>query len=42
MGGPDATLSIEQSIPRLTDMLERRRGTAGFAYVSYENYDLPW
>lgn len=42
MGGPEATLSIEESIPRLVDMLERRQGAGGLAYVTYQDVDLPW
>ncbi len=42
MGGEAAPLSIEQSIPSLTDMLERRRGTGGVAFVNYEDRDLAW
>jgi NAD(P)-dependent dehydrogenase (short-subunit alcohol dehydrogenase family) len=42
MGGPAAPPSIEDSIPKLTDMLERRRGTTGAALVSYEDRELPW
>ena len=42
MGGQAAPLSIAQSIPKLTDMLERRAGQGGVAFVSYENRDLAW
>ena len=42
MGGPDANLAIDQSIPRLTDMLEARRGSGGVAFVTYANEELPW
>lgn len=42
LGGPGAVLSIEQSIPRLTDVLERRRGSGGVAMVTYEDKELPW
>jgi NAD(P)-dependent dehydrogenase (short-subunit alcohol dehydrogenase family) len=42
MGGQAAPLSIEQSIPSLTDMLERRRGSGGVAFVNYEDRELPW
>jgi NAD(P)-dependent dehydrogenase (short-subunit alcohol dehydrogenase family) len=42
MGGSDARLSIEESIPRLADMLEHRRGNGGIAFVNYENRELPW
>jgi hypothetical protein len=30
-GGPDGRLSIKESIPRLADMLEHRRGNRGVA-----------
>ncbi|WP_454882791.1 SDR family NAD(P)-dependent oxidoreductase [Sphingomonas oryzagri] len=42
MGGPTATLTIEQSIPSLTDMLEARRGSGGIAFVNYANHEHPW
>jgi hypothetical protein len=42
MGGSDARLSIEESIPRLADMLEHRHGNGGIAFVNYENRELPW
>ncbi len=42
MGGPSATLTIEQSIPRLADMLEQRRHSGGMAFVSYANEEHPW
>ncbi len=42
MGGADATLSIEESIPNLVTMLERRAGKGGLAYVNYQDRDLPW
>ena len=42
MGGADATLSIEQSIPNLVSMLEARRGSGGSALVTYQNRELPW
>ena len=42
MGGEEAALSIGQSIPRVTDMLEERAGRGGVAYVNYDGKDLPW
>ena len=42
MGGPQAPLSIEQSIPKLVDTLEARAGAGGSAFVSYDGRDLPW
>ena len=42
MGGPSATLTIDQSIPSLVDMLESRRGATGAAFVNYANKEHPW
>ena len=42
MGGPGATLTIDQSIPSLVDMLESRRGSKGIAFVNYANKEHPW
>ncbi|MGI4731950.1 MAG: SDR family oxidoreductase [Janthinobacterium lividum] len=42
MGGPGATLSVEQSIPSLVDMLEARRETGGVAFVDYRNAVVAW
>jgi len=42
MGGEDAPLTIEQSIPPLVDMLERRAGSGGLHYADYKDEDIPW
>jgi NAD(P)-dependent dehydrogenase (short-subunit alcohol dehydrogenase family) len=42
MGGAQAPLTIDQSIPGIADMLEARKGRGGIAFVNYENKDLPW
>ena len=42
MGGPNATLTIDQSIPSLVDMLESRRRSKGVAFVNYANQEHPW
>jgi NAD(P)-dependent dehydrogenase (short-subunit alcohol dehydrogenase family) len=42
MGGAEAPLTIEQSIPRLTDVLEQYRGRGGSAFVNYEGRVWPW
>ncbi|MFW2831185.1 SDR family NAD(P)-dependent oxidoreductase [Sphingomonas sp. ID0503] len=42
MGGPEATLSIEESIPSLVTTLEQRAGRGGIAFVNYRGEDLPW
>ena len=42
MGGPEARLDIETSIPGVADMLESRRGTRGLVFANYRNEILPW
>jgi NAD(P)-dependent dehydrogenase (short-subunit alcohol dehydrogenase family) len=42
MGGSTAALSIEQSIPRLVDMLEARRERGGVTFVDYKNDVWAW
>jgi len=42
MGGSDAALSIEESIPLVVDMIEESRGKPGLRYVERFNAPLPW
>jgi NAD(P)-dependent dehydrogenase (short-subunit alcohol dehydrogenase family) len=42
MGGPDASLAIETSIPGVVDAIESRKGTRGLVYVDYRNQIVPW
>ncbi|SEG66607.1 Short-chain dehydrogenase [Methylobacterium sp. 190mf] len=42
MGGSDAILSVEQSIPLVVDMVDANRGKAGLRYVDRFNNPLPW
>ncbi len=42
MGGANATLSIDESIPNLVTMLEHRAGKSGLGFVTYQDRDLPW
>jgi NAD(P)-dependent dehydrogenase (short-subunit alcohol dehydrogenase family) len=42
MGGGDATLSIEESIPLVVDMVEANRGKPGLRYLDRFNKPLPW
>jgi NAD(P)-dependent dehydrogenase (short-subunit alcohol dehydrogenase family) len=42
MGGRDATLSIEDSIPLVVDMVEANRGKPGLRYLDRFNKPLPW
>lgn len=42
MGGSDALLSIEESIPLVVDMVEANRGKPGLRSVDRFNATLPW
>jgi NAD(P)-dependent dehydrogenase (short-subunit alcohol dehydrogenase family) len=42
MGGSDAALSIEDSIPFVVDMIDANRGRPGLRYVDRFNHSLPW
>jgi NAD(P)-dependent dehydrogenase (short-subunit alcohol dehydrogenase family) len=42
MGGPNAHLSIEESIPGLTDVIAARTGEKGVWYVNYQGQDVAW
>ncbi len=42
MGGPNAALSIEESIPNLVDVITNQSGKPGLQYLNYEGLTLPW
>ena len=42
LGGPDAALSVEQSVPALVDLVERHRGAGGHRYIDIEGREVPW
>ena len=42
LGGQDARLSIEESIPRLVTALLAAHGTSGLRYVDYLGRTVPW
>jgi NAD(P)-dependent dehydrogenase (short-subunit alcohol dehydrogenase family) len=42
MGGSDASLSVEGSIPGVVDALARRRGQPGLRYFNYKGDTVPW
>jgi len=42
MGGPQARLSIEESIPNLVDTMEAQTGKAGLQYLDYLGRQVPW
>ncbi len=42
LGGPDARLTIEDSIPSLVDVLMGVQGKAGLQYLDYLGRTVPW
>ena len=42
MGGPQAPLDIATSVTGVADVLAKRRGTGGQAFVDYRNEIIPW
>jgi NAD(P)-dependent dehydrogenase (short-subunit alcohol dehydrogenase family) len=42
LGGPQARLSIEESIPNLANTMDARAGTAGLQYLDYLGRKVPW
>lgn len=42
MGGPNARLSIEESIPNLVDVIDQQEGKGGLQYLDYLGRTVPW
>ena len=42
LGGPDAHLSIEESVPNLVNVLVKKQGSAGLEYLDYLGRTVPW
>ncbi|MCX4725712.1 SDR family NAD(P)-dependent oxidoreductase [Streptomyces sp. NBC_00440] len=42
LGGPDAPLSIDQSIPGVVDTIDRHSGEPGLQYLNHQNQPVPW
>lgn len=42
LGGPDARLTIEESVPNLVNVLLAKRGTPGLEYLDYLGRTVPW
>ncbi|GAA2619814.1 SDR family oxidoreductase [Streptomyces tubercidicus] len=42
LGGPDAPLSIDQSIPGVADTLDRHGGEPGLKFLNYQDQPVPW
>jgi hypothetical protein len=42
MGGPQASLTIDESIPSLVNTIEEQRGKPGLQYLDYLGRTVPW
>ena len=42
MGGPEARLSIDESIPNLLNTMEAHEGRSGLHYLDYQGKVVPW
>jgi len=42
LGGPNARLSIEESVPSLVNVLLKKQGHAGLEYLDYLGHTVPW
>jgi NAD(P)-dependent dehydrogenase (short-subunit alcohol dehydrogenase family) len=42
LGGPEAALAIDESIPGLVDVIISQSGKGGVQYLNYQGYTVPW
>ena len=42
LGGPDARLTIEESVPNLVNVLLKKQGNPGLVYLDYLGRTVPW
>lgn len=42
LGGPEAPLTVEESVPGVVDTIECHRGRPGLHYLNHRNAPLPW
>ncbi|MFH9424261.1 SDR family NAD(P)-dependent oxidoreductase [Streptomyces sp. NPDC017529] len=42
LGGPEAELSVEESIPGVAESIERHHGKPGLHFVDYQGQVVPW
>ncbi|MEU5209920.1 SDR family oxidoreductase [Streptomyces sp. NPDC020742] len=42
LGGPDADLSVEESVPGVAETIERHRGEPGLHFVDHQGKVVPW
>ncbi|MEU5431944.1 SDR family oxidoreductase [Streptomyces sp. NPDC020719] len=42
LGGPEADLSVEESVPGVVETIERHQGKPGLHFVDYQGQVVPW
>ncbi|MFD8328216.1 SDR family oxidoreductase [Streptomyces lydicus] len=42
LGGPDAPLTIDQSVPGVADTIDRHGGEPGLKFLNYQDQPVPW
>jgi NAD(P)-dependent dehydrogenase (short-subunit alcohol dehydrogenase family) len=42
MGGPQATLGVEDSVPRMVDVIEAQAGKGGLRFLDYQGRTVAW
>ena len=42
MGGPNATLGVEESVPRLVNVIGAQSGKGGLQFLDYRGRSVPW
>ncbi|MEU0838220.1 SDR family oxidoreductase [Streptomyces sp. NPDC005962] len=42
LGGPDALLTIAESVPGVVDTIEKHAGDGGLHFVNYQGQTVPW
>ena len=42
LGGPEARLSVEESIPNLANTMDAQTGKSGLQYLDYLGRKVPW
>lgn len=42
LGGPDAPLTLDQSIPGVVDTIDRHSGEPGLKFLNYQDQPVPW
>ena len=42
LGGPGAPLTVEESIPRVVDTIEKHSGEGGLQYLDYQGQTVRW